>query len=152
MRTPANSAKELETELAKAGRQLNTKGRPKHATVERHPSEIRMRPELFQPREFSFGLRETDQDHVKKLARIISIQGELDPIAVIKLGAKFVCVDGHDRLAASGLPRAANCIRPKSRMTPTPQASSRGDEKTSGGGPPLKRVLSYDAALSGLRR
>jgi hypothetical protein len=59
-----------------------------------------MRPELFQPREFSFGLRETDQDHVKKLARIISIQGELDPIAVIKLGAKFVCVDGHDRLAA----------------------------------------------------
>jgi hypothetical protein len=67
MRKPAHSAKELEDALGKAEQQLNTKGRPKgkHATVELYPSEVKVRPELFQPREVSFGLRETDQDHVK---------------------------------------------------------------------------------------
>ena len=64
------------------------------------PSEIVLRPELFQPREFSFGLRQTDPDHAKKLKRAIGIQGELDPILVVKLGKKFVCVDGHHRLRA----------------------------------------------------
>ncbi len=46
------------------------------------------------------GLRTTDREHVKKLARAVSIQGELDPIVVIKLGKKFVCVDGHHRVEA----------------------------------------------------
>jgi hypothetical protein len=51
------------------------------------------------------------------------------------------------RIATSGQLHSS-----KKPYDPTPQASSRGGEKTSRGGPPLKRVLSYDGALSGLRR
>jgi hypothetical protein len=97
-----NTAKAFQDALEKAERQITTAGRPTgaDATVEVLPSAIEIRPELFQPGEFSFGLRGTDKDHVKKLARFIGIQGELDPIVVIKLGKKFVCVDGHHRLEA----------------------------------------------------
>jgi hypothetical protein len=102
MRKPAYNASDVKEALAKAERQHTTAGRPVRAdaSVDLLPSEVQMRPELFQPREFSFGLRATDRDHVKKLARAIGIQGELDPIVVIKLGKKFVCVDGHHRLEA----------------------------------------------------
>ena len=97
-----NTAKAFQDALEKAERQITTAGRPTgaDATVEVLPSAIEICPELFQPREFSFGLRGTDKDHVKKLARFVGIQGELDPIVVIKLGKKFVCVDGHHRLEA----------------------------------------------------
>ncbi len=100
MRAAAHNATKLQQALGKAERQLNTKGRPKHGTVELFPSEIKTRPELFQPREFSAGLRETDQDFVKQLTRTIGILGELDAIVVIKIGTKFVCVDGHHRIQA----------------------------------------------------
>src|SRR6185437_8324462 len=113
MRKPAYSAKEFKEALVKAEQQLSTDGRRADpaATVELLPSEIEMRPELFQPREFSFGLKETDPNHVKRLARAVGIQGELDPIVVIKLGKRFVCVDGHHRLAAYEVERWATPIR-----------------------------------------
>ena len=97
-----NTAKALSEAVRKAEGQLSTRGRPpdNEAFVQLHPSQIKTRPELFQPREFSFGLRMTDPDHVKKLERAISINGELDPVLVIKLGKQFVCVDGAHRLKA----------------------------------------------------
>ena len=99
MRAGAHSARELELAVAKAETQLK---RPKgpNETVLLMPSEIKTRPELFQVREFSFGMRETDPDHVKTLTHNIGIHGELDPITIIKLGTKFVIVEGHHRLAA----------------------------------------------------
>ena len=62
--------------------------------------EIETRPVLFQPREFSFGLKDVDRDNVNKLMRQIGIGGELDPVLVVRLGGTWVCVDGHHRLAA----------------------------------------------------
>jgi hypothetical protein len=99
MRAAAHNAKALQEAVAIAEHELVN--RPKGTTtVEVRPNAIQIRPELFQPREFSFGLRETDPEFVKKLARSIGIQGELDPVLIIKLGKKFVCVDGHHRLQA----------------------------------------------------
>jgi hypothetical protein len=62
--------------------------------------EIKVRPVLFQPREFSFGIKDVDSEHVARLDREIRIRGELDPILVVRLGDEWVCVDGHHRLAA----------------------------------------------------
>jgi len=68
------------------------------------PKEIIVQPELFQPRRFSAGLREVDPKHVKDLETRITRKGELDPVLVVKfkapLGDRWVCVDGHHRLAA----------------------------------------------------
>ena len=102
MRKPAYSAKDRREALEKAEKVLTTEGRPKAepAIVHLRPVEIEVRPELFQPREFSYGFREVDRDHVKKLKRAIDIDGELDPIIVVKLGTSWVCVDGHHRLEA----------------------------------------------------
>jgi ParB/Sulfiredoxin domain len=102
MRKPIYNAKTRKEALEKAEKQLTTKGRAKvePAMVELRPVEIEVKPELFQPREFSYGFREVDRDHVKKLKRAIDIDGELDPIIVVKLGKTWVCVDGHHRLAA----------------------------------------------------
>src|SRR5262249_4056337 len=41
-----------------------------------------------------------DGEHIKKLVRRMNTKGELDPPLVIKLGKKWVCVDGHHRIAA----------------------------------------------------
>jgi hypothetical protein len=68
--------------------------------VELRPAQVKIQPELFQPREFSLGLRDVDQKHVERLARRIGNVGELDPILVVKLGNTWVCVDGHHRLRA----------------------------------------------------
>jgi hypothetical protein len=108
-----NNAKALREAVEKAERQLSTRGRPtgNEAFVTLHPSEIKMRPELFQPREFSFGLRKTDPEHVKKLERRIGISGELDPVLVIKLGKQFVCVDGAHRLEAYKAAKWREAIR-----------------------------------------
>jgi hypothetical protein len=93
------STREFELAVMKAEKTLK---RPKgpNETVLLMPSEIKTRPELFQVREFSFGAIDTDPDHVKTLARNIGIHGELDPITVIKLGTKFVIVEGHRRVGA----------------------------------------------------
>jgi hypothetical protein len=103
MRKPVYTAREREDACAEAEQLLTTKGRPKGepAIVPLKPSQIKTRPELFQPREFSYGFRELDRDHVKKLVRALETSGDLDPIVVIKLKGKgWVCVDGHHRLAA----------------------------------------------------
>jgi hypothetical protein len=68
--------------------------------VKLKPKQIIIRAELFQPREFLFGGRDTDKRHVERLARRIKNVGELDPIVVIKLGGQWVCVDGHHRVTA----------------------------------------------------
>jgi len=64
------------------------------------PEQIEMRVELFQPREFSVGLRKTDPQYVKKLARQIGLVGELDPILVIRFVDAWICIDGHHRVEA----------------------------------------------------
>ncbi|WP_029585299.1 ParB/RepB/Spo0J family partition protein [Bradyrhizobium sp. URHD0069] len=64
-------------------------------------SEIMTDTSIFQPREFSYGWRDVDKGHVAKLAKAISISGELDPISVVKLWrGQWYVVDGHHRLAA----------------------------------------------------
>jgi ParB-like chromosome segregation protein Spo0J len=102
MRKSAYTARDRKDALIEAELQLTTKGRPstEPAFVELLVHQIKLQPELFQPREFSYGFREVDKDHVKKLKRAIDIVGELDPIVVVKLGRKWVCVDGHHRLEA----------------------------------------------------
>ena len=94
------TAKVLKEQMAIAERARSVKNRPAHGTVYLKPASIKMRPELFQVREFSYGLRNVDKDHVKKLERAIGTAGELDPPVVIKLGREWVCVDGHHRIEA----------------------------------------------------
>lgn len=68
--------------------------------VELNAATIKTRPELFQPRRFSEGLRDVDPRHVKNLRTRIDRKGELDPPLVVKIGKQWVCVDGHHRVAA----------------------------------------------------
>lgn len=74
---------------------------------------IHLRPELFQPREFTCGWDEVDPEHTKLLAQEIELKGALDPILVLKLGDQWTCVDGHHRLAAYGedWPKPLKCER-----------------------------------------
>jgi Recombinase len=44
-------------------------------------------------------------------ARRIGIDGELDPVLVIRLGKEWVCVDGHHRIAAYPLRKHKKPIR-----------------------------------------
>jgi hypothetical protein len=95
----SNTAGTLKTALEAAEAQKTE--RPDGTThVDLKPGQVTMRPELFQPREFSYGARITDTVYVKKLAGQIKLVGELDPIAVIRMGDAWVCIDGHHRLAA----------------------------------------------------
>jgi len=94
------TAKVLKEQMAIAERQRSVKNRPADGVVFIKPNSIKMRPELFQVREFSYGLRNVDNDHVKKLERAIGISGELDAPLVMKLGTQWVCVDGHHRIEA----------------------------------------------------
>jgi hypothetical protein len=95
-----HTAATLNSEVTRATKELErpTKGEP--LTVSMRPQDIDTRPELFQPRIFSHGLREVDDAHVKKLMRRIGTVGELYPVVVIKLSGRWVCVDGHHRLEA----------------------------------------------------
>lgn len=76
---------------------------------------ITEKPELFQPREFHYGTKPVDYDHVSKLQSELSIRGSLDPIHVIKLGDEFICLDGHHRLEAyrRSRKRTIRCVRYK---------------------------------------
>src|SRR5882762_8008040 len=100
--SPTNTATALQHAVKIAETQLNTDGHPqtKPAYVDLRPDQVEMRPELFQPREFAFGAKDTDKQYVKKLAGEIETAGELDPILVIRLGEAWVCVDGHHRVRA----------------------------------------------------
>lgn len=93
-RTPDDIARALQA----AAFELKPPPDGKHQTVEISPTQITTRPELFQPRGFANGTLDTY--HVTKLAKRIATKGELDPPLVVKLGKKWVCVDGHHRVAA----------------------------------------------------
>lgn len=84
---------------AEAGLQRPTTSERKTALVEVSARDVETWSELFQPRKFSEGLHETDPKHVAKLQRRIMRKGELDPITVIKIAARWYCIDGHHRLA-----------------------------------------------------
>ena len=84
--------------LTEAEQQLKQPPSGKREKVFIRPVQIVTRPELFQPRGFYKG--ELDAGFVKKLAGWIATKGELDPPLVVKLGKKWVCVDGHHRIAA----------------------------------------------------
>jgi len=94
-RVPSDTAQAV----AEAERELQRVSEGKGQQVQIKPSQITTRPLLFQPR--SFGNNNAlDAEHVKKLERRISTKGELDPPLVVRLGKKWVCVDGHHRIAA----------------------------------------------------
>jgi ParB-like nuclease domain len=101
LRRGVHNAKVLKDAVTTAEQQLERPPDGKAKTIKLRPAEITTRPELFQPREFSMGLREVDPRHVKKLRKAARIKGELkDPIVVVKLGGVWTCVDGHHRLEA----------------------------------------------------
>jgi hypothetical protein len=64
------------------------------------PGAVQTRHELFQPREYVFSKAGLDSRYVSKLKTLIKTKGELEPILVVRLGEKWVCVDGHHRVAA----------------------------------------------------
>src|SRR3974390_2635059 len=93
----SNTADTLKTALEAA--EARYEGRPEGTThVDLKPEQVRMRPEMFQPREFSYGAKTTDTPYVKKLAGQIKLVGELDPPLVIRIGGAWVCIDGHHRI------------------------------------------------------
>jgi hypothetical protein len=96
----AHTTQAREEALLEAGGTLVRPADGRTQTVKLKPQQIIIRAELFQPREFAFGGRDTDRRHVERLARRIKNVGELDPIVVIKLGRQWVCVDGHHRVTA----------------------------------------------------
>jgi hypothetical protein len=93
--TLVEALKQAEAEYSKPAYQ---DGPP--AFVNLKPTEVEMRPTLFQPREFTYGAHTTDKPYVRKLEGEIRKVGELDPPLVIQLGKAWVCVDGHHRIEA----------------------------------------------------
>ncbi len=93
-------AKTLKAALAGAEAARSVHKRPPDGMVNLKPSQIRVRPELFQPRNFVHGHGTIDTEWVASLAKRIGAVGELDPPVVIKLGKDWVCVDGHHRVEA----------------------------------------------------
>jgi ParB-like nuclease domain len=85
--------------IAAAQKQLNAAEEPGQQ-VALKVKEIETRTDLFQPRGFYLGVYELDKQFVKKLAHEIRIRGELEPLLVIKLGSRWVILDGHHRLEA----------------------------------------------------
>jgi hypothetical protein len=102
IRFPGNTAAKRQKALAEAEREFarSDKKRGKQKYVNLRTDQIKERLELFQPRDFSYGARSVDPDRVKELAGRISIQGELEPVLVIRIGKEWVCVSGHHRIAA----------------------------------------------------
>lgn len=98
--TPRNAAA-MEQLIDATERQRTAKGRHTSDQVYIKPASIKTIPALFQVRELTYGLRDTDPKHVKTLKRAIEITGkELDPPVVVKIGKQWVCVDGHHRIKA----------------------------------------------------
>jgi hypothetical protein len=93
------NAKGMKAAADKAERAFKPHPQGKQQFIDLTLAQVTFRLELFQPREFCYGERKTSPSHVKKLAKHISIKGQLDPVLVIKLGEEWVCVDGHHRIA-----------------------------------------------------
>jgi ParB-like chromosome segregation protein Spo0J len=95
-----HTAATLDAEVKRATKEIQRPSKEDGLTVLVHAQDVDTRPELFQPRIFAHGLQEVDESNVHKLMRRIGTVGELDPVVVVKLGARWVCVDGHHRLEA----------------------------------------------------
>lgn len=95
--TLGRTPRELADEIAAAERQIVQPPEGKAKSERIAPRSITTRPELFQPRVMG---TEHDPAQVRKLERTIATKGELEPPLVVKLGRKWVCVDGHHRLEA----------------------------------------------------
>jgi hypothetical protein len=96
----AHTAAALDAEVKKATKQMHRPSNGDELTVLVAAQDVETRPELFQPRSFGQGLKQVDENNVHKLMRLIGTLGELDPIDVVKLGQRWVCVDGHHRVEA----------------------------------------------------
>lgn len=59
-------------------------------------SDIRMLPEVFQPR----GPNGTNEAHIQELKRSLSTTGELEPVLVAWFGPEPYLIDGHHRIYA----------------------------------------------------
>lgn len=62
-------------------------------------AEIQTEEALFQPRQFD-GETAKSGAHLGELVRVLNARGALAPIAVLKAGGLWYCVDGHHRLEA----------------------------------------------------
>ena len=96
--TLSRAPSDVMSAMVGAERELKPPPDGKTQQVQILPRLITTRPELFQPRCFWSG--SLDKEHVDDLTQRIESKGELDPPLVVKLGRKWVCVDGHHRLAA----------------------------------------------------
>src|SRR5262245_12248061 len=100
------NAKGREEAVAKAQKKLTLEGHPGSKVGDLHtvlvkPDDIGAIPEIFQPREFTFGARDLDRIHVKALGQEARIVGELHPPLVIKLKRDgWIVAEGHHRIAA----------------------------------------------------
>jgi hypothetical protein len=100
------NAKGRKEALAKAQTRLTLEGHSGRNVGDLHrvrvkPDDIGEIPEIFQPREFTLGLRDHDRIHVKALAQEISNRGELEPVLVIKLKWDgWIVAEGHHRVQA----------------------------------------------------
>jgi ParB-like chromosome segregation protein Spo0J len=64
---------------------------------------IVVKPGLFQP-------RGEDERHISELVRAIKARGKVEPVTVIQVGDKAVLIDGHHRLVAYELAKAASAV------------------------------------------
>jgi hypothetical protein len=100
------NAKGREDALAQAQKKLTLQGHPGIKTgditiVLLKPSNIGAIPEIFQPREFTFGYRDHDRIHIKALQQEIRIHKQLHPPLVIRLEQDgWVVAEGHHRIQA----------------------------------------------------
>jgi hypothetical protein len=85
--------------IAAAEAQLDREGHK--PSIRLRPNQIKIKPELFQPRTITYGLRPTEDSHVQVLMQAIRA-GETPPQpVVIKLKDEgYVVVDGHHTVAA----------------------------------------------------
>ena len=96
--TISRTPRDISLAVAEAERELVLPSNGKNQKVQLSPTQIVTRPELFQPRGFANGFLDTE--HVANLVKHIATKGQLEPPIVVKLAKKWVCVDGHHRIAA----------------------------------------------------
>jgi ParB-like nuclease domain len=100
------NAKGRREAVEKAQKKLTLEGHPGSKVGDLHtvlvkPDDIGAIPEIFQPREFTFGARDHDRTHVKALTQTARNVGELEPVRVIKLKWDgWIVTEGHHRVEA----------------------------------------------------
>ena len=95
------SATTLSNAVRRAEGGLRQPGENEARVIDLRPADIETRTELFQPRMLTHSGREVDAKHVKKLMKRMATKGgELRPVVVVNIDSRWVCVDGHHRLAA----------------------------------------------------